>query len=95
MENKNVQNTGINFGGVLLIIFIILKLTNNLDWSWWWVLSPMWIPIALIIIVVLVSALVHSTKSYRGQAIRGVKKSRFQQKLEDLQKEYREKNGNK
>ena len=86
MENKNVQSSGINFGGILLLIFLILKLTNNINWSWWWVLSPIWIPIALIIIVIILSALVHSTKSYRGQAIRWVKKSRFQQKIEDLQK---------
>jgi len=34
---------------VLLIVFVVLKLTDNIDWSWWWVLSPLWIPIALVI----------------------------------------------
>jgi hypothetical protein len=33
------------------IVFIILKLINKIDWSWWWVLSPFWIPMALFIII--------------------------------------------
>lgn len=35
----------------LLIVFIVLKLTNNLDWDWLWVLSPLWIPFALVIAI--------------------------------------------
>lgn len=31
----------------LLITFVVLKLTHVIDWSWWWVLSPFWIPVAL------------------------------------------------
>lgn len=38
----------LNLTGVLLVVFIILKLTNNIDWSWWWVLSPLWIPFAFL-----------------------------------------------
>jgi hypothetical protein len=40
---------GINFVGLLTIVFITLKLTHFIDWNWWWVLSPMWIPMAVII----------------------------------------------
>lgn len=32
---------------VLLAVFLTLKLTDNIAWSWWWVLSPLWIPVAL------------------------------------------------
>jgi len=32
---------------LLFIVFLILKLTGNIDWSWWWVTSPLWIPIAV------------------------------------------------
>lgn len=39
---------------LLLIAFIVLKLTNVISWSWWWVLSPLWIPVALTIIIILV-----------------------------------------
>lgn len=31
-----------SFDSMLLLIFITLKLTGNIDWSWWWVLSPAW-----------------------------------------------------
>lgn len=31
--------------GLLTISFIVLKITKNIDWSWWWVLSPLWITI--------------------------------------------------
>lgn len=36
--------------GVLLIIFIVLKLLGLITWSWWWVLSPFWIPISFFVI---------------------------------------------
>jgi len=51
-------NGGTNITGILLIIFIVLKLTHNIDWSWWWVLSPLWIPIAGILAVVILTALI-------------------------------------
>jgi hypothetical protein len=41
----------ISFPAILGIVFIILKLINKIDWSWWWVLSPFWIPLALFIII--------------------------------------------
>jgi len=44
-----MQNTGMGFLGWLQILFIGLKLTHLLNWSWLWVLSPIWIPIALTI----------------------------------------------
>lgn len=34
--------------GLLLVAFIVLKLTAVIDWSWWWVLSPAWLPLAVI-----------------------------------------------
>ena len=39
--------SGLSLPGVLFIIFLILKLTENIDWSWWWVTSPIWIPVCL------------------------------------------------
>ena len=47
---KKQENNGIGFVGALTIAFIVLKLCKVIDWSWWWVLSPLWI-CALIIIV--------------------------------------------
>jgi len=44
---------GIGFTGLLSIVFIVLKLTNIINWSWWWVLAPFWI-ITLLILVLLI-----------------------------------------
>lgn len=41
---------GLGFLNILTLIFIVLKLTGNIDWSWWWVLSPLWIPLAIIVV---------------------------------------------
>jgi len=47
MANENRSNGGIGLGVILFLIFMTLKLTGNIDWSWWWVTSPLWIPFAL------------------------------------------------
>lgn len=47
-ESKS-SNGGIGFLGLLTILFIGLKLTGHIEWSWIWVLSPLWMPIALIL----------------------------------------------
>lgn len=48
------QSGGVGFCSLLTIAFIVLKLTKVIDWSWWWVLSPIWI---VVLIVVLLLAL--------------------------------------
>jgi membrane protein YdbS with pleckstrin-like domain len=48
------SSNGIGLGTVLFIVFLILKLTGNIDWSWWWVTSPLWIPLTLIIITLFI-----------------------------------------
>ena len=50
MANGNTSS-GIGVGMVLFIVFLVLKLTGTIDWSWWWVTSPLWIPIALAILI--------------------------------------------
>lgn len=62
--NQNTMNTGIGFVGVLTIAFIILKLLGAINWSWLWVLSPIWISflIVLLILILVVIAMVWSHK---------------------------------
>ena len=50
MANENKSN-GIGLGVILFLIFMTLKLTGNIDWSWWWVTSPLWIPFAVAAVV--------------------------------------------
>lgn len=49
MNNNNVS--GVSFLGLLTLIFIVLKLTKVINWSWIWVLSPIWISVILIILI--------------------------------------------
>ena len=48
--NSNIFRDG--FVSLLLLLFITLKLTGHIDWSWWWVLSPIW-GTALLVVVIL------------------------------------------
>jgi len=50
---------GIGFFGALTIVFIILKLTDVIGWSWWWVLSPLWIPWLVFFLILIVGLLVY------------------------------------
>ena len=52
--NNNRSSGGIGFAGLLTIAFIVLKLIGRITWSWWWVLSPVWISAILITLVVVV-----------------------------------------
>lgn len=54
MSNSNSSSSGIGFAGMLTILFIGLKLTNYVDWSWLWVLSPIWISFAIFALILLV-----------------------------------------
>ena len=48
-KTESSKSGGVGFCSLLAILFIGLKLTNYIDWSWWWVLSPLWLPLAIII----------------------------------------------
>ena len=66
MSNETVKSSGIGFFvGLLTVLFIALKLTNVIGWSWWWVLSPIWIEIAILIIIVVVSFIWAAIRTYK------------------------------
>lgn len=52
-DKTEVKTGGIGFFGLLAIVFITLKLTGYIAWSWWWVLSPLWMPISVVISIAL------------------------------------------
>lgn len=41
---------GVGFLGLLFLLFLGLKLGNVIDWSWWWVFAPIWIPVVLFLV---------------------------------------------
>ncbi len=56
--SKNQQSGGIGFCGLLTILFIALKLTGVVAWSWLWVLSPIWIPVAIFLAFLIIAIMI-------------------------------------
>lgn len=52
MSNSNSGSSGIGFTGLLTIVFITLKLIGYINWSWWWVLSPLWITTGIVLVII-------------------------------------------
>jgi len=70
-SNPTIRTGGIGLGGVIFAIFLALKLAEVgavAHWSWWWVTSPLWIPLALVVAIVAVVAGV----AFVGNCISGV-----------------------
>ncbi len=57
-SNRNSSSSGIGICGVLTIVFIVLKLVGVINWSWLWVLCPLWINILLTVIVLVIIAII-------------------------------------
>lgn len=57
-NNSSTQSGGIGFFGLLAIVFITLKLTGYITWSWWWVLAPLWGPAAVFLVIFLIIVLI-------------------------------------
>lgn len=100
MSNNNSSSGGIGFCGLLAIVFIVLKLTKFIDWSWWWVTCPLWGPLAIlgvgfgfVVLWAFTSVRFFSTQKQKEQMDqikaeqkRNAGKSKWQQRMEDMQK---------
>lgn len=63
--NRQTTTGGISFASLLGLLFIALKLTGTITWSWWWVLSPFWIPIVFataICFILILCALIYAIR---------------------------------
>ena len=56
MEVKVMNSEGLSFGSLLFLLFLGLKLGHVINWSWWWVTAPLWIPVALSLVIFAVVA---------------------------------------
>lgn len=90
------QSTSIGLGSLIFIVFLTLKLAEIgpvAKWSWWWVTSPLWIPIAFVIAIlgvgffIILGATLLGFKPKSKEEQPKIKKSRWQTKLEELQKD--------
>lgn len=58
MANDTKSTPRIGFASALTLLFIAFKLLGIIDWSWWWVLAPSWIPLAFVLVVLLFAMLI-------------------------------------
>lgn len=65
MSNKQAS-CEISFAGLLTIVFVVLKLCGVIAWSWWWVLSPLWMSAILWVTLVIIILLVEGRKNGRN-----------------------------
>ena len=57
-STSTTVNGGIGFTGLLTIVFIVLKLTGVISWSWVWVLAPLWISFSLGVLIVILAIVI-------------------------------------
>mgnify|MGYP003537244444 CR=1 FL=1 len=58
MSNSNKHNV-IGLDIILFLIFLVLKLTGSIDWSWWWVTAPLWIGFAILFVIAIFMIISH------------------------------------
>ena len=75
---------------ITTIIFVVLKLTQTIDWSWWWVLSPLWISILLVVVVFFLYGFVEGLKQNREQKELEEIRDRIKRKVELEEKKRKE-----
>ena len=61
-QSRQATRGGIGFCGLLTIVFIVLRLVGVIDWAWGWVLAPIWIPLCLYIIIIVITIVVLATR---------------------------------
>ena len=52
-DKLSVDVSGVEFFELLFLLFLGLKLAGKIDWSWWWVFAPLWVPLALVGIMII------------------------------------------
>jgi hypothetical protein len=65
MSNNNNSSSGLGLGVILFLIFMTLKLTGYITWSWWYVTLPLWGPLLLALVITGIVALVAYNKYKR------------------------------
>lgn len=89
------STNGIGFGGILFVVFLVLKLTAVIDWSWWWITAPLWIPLCLDILVSLAYVLYEVRKAKKRKNDPSGLAKRLQQMQEERERIEKEKKGRK
>ena len=56
--SSSSSSGGKGFAGLLTVAFVVLKLCGVISWSWWWVLSPLWMSIAVLTILIVIVGII-------------------------------------
>ena len=74
------SNNGIGLCGVLFVVFLVLKLTHVVGWSWWWITAPLWIPVVITLLVLVIQGWIVVRRVRKNQ-------SRLKQRFDQLNAE--------
>lgn len=55
MASQTSTRGGVSGGFLLFLVFLVLKLTDVIGWSWWWVTAPLWVPVAIGVLLLTVA----------------------------------------
>lgn len=61
-----VNNNSVSLAGLLFIVFLVLKLTGVITWSWWWVTAPLWGGLAIILAFFLIGLVIAGVAALIG-----------------------------
>ena len=62
-----MKEGGVGFAGLLFMVFLVLKLTGVIDWSWWWVTAPLWITALVTFAIILIVFIVVTVSAMRSK----------------------------
>ena len=66
MKKSEATSGGTGLLTLLAVLFVGMKLTGHIDWSWWWVLAPIWGPIAIFAVIALCAGLIMGGRDIWG-----------------------------
>lgn len=67
MSKSSSSSSGVSAIGLLGVLFVGLKLTGYIDWSWWWVTAPFWGGLAVVAVVLICVGVVYATAKLFGR----------------------------
>lgn len=63
MADNSNSSESIGFCCLLTVLFIGLKLAHYIDWSWTWVLSPIWLPLSVMLFIAVIAVIIYIIKN--------------------------------
>jgi hypothetical protein len=80
--NEQQQTRGsLGLSSLMFLIFLVLKLTGHIDWSWWWVTSPLWIVWAVVVVAIVVGAGIHAVAELHERVVMNRRRKQHRRQL--------------